>query len=68
MNSIPERPSWPELTELVKEWASYGDDPFLDAHSEIAYQIEKCNDPEYKGVLKDVYDFMTMLGKILGYL
>jgi hypothetical protein len=65
---IPERPSWSELTELVKEWASYGDDAYLDAQSEIWSKWQKCKDPEYKKVLEDVYKFMRMLGDILGYM
>lgn len=55
--------TWAEFRVIVEEWIRYGDDPFADAMAEIAYQIEKCKDPEYAATLREVYETMKMLYK-----
>jgi hypothetical protein len=54
---------WAEIRAIIEEWIQYGDDPFEDAKSEIAYQLESCKDPEYTAVLREVLATMEMLSK-----
>ena len=57
------RQSWAEFRVIIEEWIRYGDDPFEDAMSEIHHQLEKCKDPEYAAVLKEVLATMKTLSK-----
>lgn len=55
--------TWAEFRAIVEDWIRYGDDPFEDAMSEIAYQLENCKDPKYAAILREVLVTMEMLSK-----